>query len=35
MTKKRGATRKPPMKLKPIPAADLDALVADLATLKK
>jgi mono/diheme cytochrome c family protein len=35
MTAKTKATRKPPMKVKPMPAGDVDALVAYLATLKK
>lgn len=34
MTKKSGATRKPPMKIKTLAADDLDALVAYLQTLK-
>jgi mono/diheme cytochrome c family protein len=34
MTAKTNATRKPPMKKKALPAEDVDALVAYLATLK-
>lgn len=34
MTKKSGATRKPPMKVKKLSAEELDALVAYLQTLK-
>ena len=35
MTAKTKAERKPVMKVKPMPAEDIDALVAYLATLKK
>lgn len=35
MAAKAKAERKPPMKVKPMPAADIDALVAYLETLKK
>lgn len=35
MAAKAKAERKPPMKAKPMPAADIDALVAYLETLKK
>jgi cytochrome c2 len=35
MTKKTKAQRKPPMKIKPLPGDDVDALVAYLVTLKK
>jgi mono/diheme cytochrome c family protein len=35
MRAKTKAERKPPMKAKPMPADDIDALVAYLATLKK
>ena len=35
MAAKAKAVRKPPMKAKPMPAEDIDALVAYLSTLKK
>ena len=35
MTTKTGATRKPPMKQYSLPKDDVDALVADMASLKK